>query len=1145
MREEYKHYFYEIRRRTEDLYRIANKVKRESLDPSPICEVYLATNLSERVEGLLKDYGIVNISKRIDELLKNYNKEITALKIAEEIVYGKYGRFDEEKSAELALRTALAILTEGITAAPLQGISHVKIKRNIDETKYLAVYYAGPIRSAGGTEQALTVFIADYIRQLLHLDRYKPIEDEVKRYIEEIRLYERYVGRFQYHNSEEDIEKAVRMIPIEVTGIPTTNVEVSIQRNLQRVETNRLRGGACRVINDGVIGKASKLIKIIRSIGFQGWEWLSELSKQEEEKDVSKEKYLEDVIVGRPIFSYPSRVGGFRLRYGRSRNTGIAAIGLNPTTMYILGEFLAIGTQVKIEAPGKSGIVVPVDSIQGPIVKLIDDSVIKVESISEAEKIKEKIKEIIFLGDILISYGDFLENNCKLLPSGYVEEWWNKEVLERIKEKFQDQLSLLSSKVLIDKSRIEEIILMRSKPSADEAIKISEELEVPLHPAYTYYWKGVNIGDIALLKEFFSKEGIKNDREIIFTYDKKVKKILEDMRVPHKYNVDKKELSLNEEDVKILRFCLSGNFEKIMKAENGLEAINLISRIKIRDIAPTFIGLRMGRPEKAKERKMKPPIHALFPIGLKEKSNRNIIEAASKKYVEVEVTTRVCEKCGKKTIYTICDNCKNLTRELKICKKCGTKTIESKCNKCGEITQPLLKQEIDLYEELKRACLNLELLAPPKMVKGVKKLMNEKRIPEPLEKGILRAKNDVFVYKDGTIRFDVTNAPLTHFKPKEVKVSIGKLIELGYTKDIYGNELRNDEQILELKIQDVVIPVDAADYFIKASRFIDELLTRYYKTEPFYNIKKREDLIGHIIVGLAPHTSSGVIGRIIGFTDAKVCYAHPYWHAAKRRNCDGDEDSIMLALDVFLNFSKEYLPEKIGGFMDSPLVVTLIIDPSEVDDEVFNMETCEEYPLEFYEKTMLNVDPKEVIEIIEKVKDRLGKQSQYEGIRFTINTTSIDKGPKISAYKRLKTINEKILSQIKMSEKICAVNVRDVVERLLQHHFIPDLVGNLRAFSTQTIRCTKCNTKYSRPPLSGKCRKCGGKLSLTVHRSNIIKYILFTNRLIERYKLPVHYRQKLNLIEKEIQLLFDKGEKERQSKIIMFINKKDNEEDFA
>ncbi|MCS7368302.1 MAG: DNA polymerase II large subunit [archaeon GBS-70-058] len=1138
MSESYREYFNKLKLKVKELYELADKVKKNSFDPSQKCEIYLANNLAERVEGLLHEYGVTNLSERVNELLKKNNKEIVALKIAEEIVYGKYGNFDIEKRAEIALRAALAILTEGITAAPIQGISSVKIKRNLDKTKYLAVYYAGPIRSAGGTEQALTVFIADYIRQLLHLDKYKPTDNEVKRYIEEIRLYEKYVGKFQCHNSEEEIEKAVRRIPIEVTGVPTTQIEVSINRDLPRVETNKLRGGACRVINDGVLGKASKLMKIVKSIGMQEWEWLSEISKKEEEIEESfNEKYLEDVIIGRPIFAHPSKVGGFRLRYGRSRNTGIAAIGLNPYTMAILGDFLAIGTQVKMETPGKSGLVMSVDTIWGPIVKLNDESVIRIMSQADVDRARDKVKEIIFLGDILISYGDFLENNCQLLPAGYDEQWWSEEVLLKIKEKCNADLNILESKIQIDKERLSKILFEYAKPSAEEAIKIAMELEVPLHPIYSYYWKGVRPSDILYLRNWILNGTKKymDSSNVALDYDQKIKTILEDIWIPHVYDHDEGKIILNKEDFKILEVCLSGYSEKILDAKNGLEAINLISKIKIRDIAPTFIGLRMGRPEKAKERKMKPPIHALFPVGEIKNNNRNIIEAAVNRNVEIDAAIRICGKCGKKTIYYRCDECGGETLEVRVCKKCGLNTFEDKCRRCHEETIPLRKQVFDIYEELKRACINLDITSPPRIVKGVKKLMNKHKTPEPLEKGILRAKHDVFVYKDGTIRFDATNAPLTHFKPKEIKTPIEKLKELGYMKDIYGNELRSDEQILELKVQDIIIPVEAADYLVKVSRFIDELLIRYYKAEPFYNIKRKEDLIGHIVIGLAPHTSCGVIGRIIGITDAKVCFAHPYWHAAKRRNCDGDEDSIILALDAFLNFSKTYLPEKVGGYMDAPLVVTLVIDPHEVDDEVFNMETCSKYPIEFYEKTLTNADPRAVSEIIEKVRDRIGKISQYEGLMFTIDTTYIDKGPKISAYKKLRTMNEKIILQIKMAEKIHAVNVKDVVERILQHHCIPDLMGNLRAFSTQIVRCTKCNAKYIRPPLSGKCKKCGGNLSLTVHKSNIMKYMVFAENLVAKYNLPIYYKQRLDLIKKEIQLLFEKSEKGKQSKIIDFL----------
>ena len=64
----------------------------------------------------------------------------------------------------------------------------------------------------------------------------------------------------------------------------------------------------------------------------------------------------------------------------------------------------------------------------------------------------------------------------------------------------------------------------------------------------------------------------------------------------------------------------------------------------------------------------------------------------------------------------------------------------------------------------------------------------------------------------------------------------------------------------------------------------------------FYNIRKLENLTGHLTIGLAPHTSAGSLSRIIGFTDAQVCYAHPFYHAAKRRNADGDEDGAGVRL---------------------------------------------------------------------------------------------------------------------------------------------------------------------------------------------------------------------------------------------------------
>ena len=55
-------------------------------------------------------------------------------------------RFGEEREEVLdhAIRTAMALLTEGVVAAPTEGIAKVGIGKNDDGTEYLKIYYAGP-----------------------------------------------------------------------------------------------------------------------------------------------------------------------------------------------------------------------------------------------------------------------------------------------------------------------------------------------------------------------------------------------------------------------------------------------------------------------------------------------------------------------------------------------------------------------------------------------------------------------------------------------------------------------------------------------------------------------------------------------------------------------------------------------------------------------------------------------------------------------------------------------------------------------------------------------------------------------------------------------------------------------------------------
>ncbi len=228
MSKEHQQYTAVLEKSLESVYAAARKARERGLDPALSPEPEVAKDLAELVEGLV---GPPGVAESIRDLSKKLPREELAFKIAEQIVYGKFGHMDAREAAEQAIRTALAILTEGITAAPLQGVARVAIKSNPDRTKYLAIYYAGPIRSAGGTEQALTLVIGDFVRRLLGLDRYKPTEEEVRRFIEEVRLFERAVARFQYHVSDEELRRAVQSIPVEVTGTESDPIEVSSFRN--------------------------------------------------------------------------------------------------------------------------------------------------------------------------------------------------------------------------------------------------------------------------------------------------------------------------------------------------------------------------------------------------------------------------------------------------------------------------------------------------------------------------------------------------------------------------------------------------------------------------------------------------------------------------------------------------------------------------------------------------------------------------------------------------------------------------------------------------------------------------------------------------------------------------------------------------
>ncbi len=1152
-------YYNQISKEVERCYKIANEARIKGLDPETFPEIPKASDVASRVEELI---GPIGVGARIRELCEQMDREPAAFKIAKEIVNSDTWTHEDarEDRAIQAIRTALGILTEGITAAPIEGIDDVKIKKNKDGSEYLVLYYSGPIRSAGGTTVALTVVLGDIVRKELGLSEYKCLEEEVERYIEEINM--RKVS-LQYPSTVEEVRFAAMHVPIEINGKPTVEDEVSGFRNLERVETNKVRGGALLVLNDGICGKAHKLDKITKKNKIEGWDWLEvlksgKLRKSSEEKNkkdglavAPKLKYLEGIVAGRPVFSYPSKRGGFRLRYGRCRNTGFAAVGLNPVTMLIgTNGFIASGTQLITERPGKGSVVLPVDTIEGPIVKLKNEAVVKVESLKQAQELEGRVEKVLFMGDILIGFGEFLENNHVALPSGYCEEWWAEE-LRVARDKLKGEIlreiySKISDKKL--KRFIEDPLYF--KPTPMDAFQISIMFNIPLHPSYTYHWNEITVEDFLLLFESLQKCQIQrndNKKELRIKNESRVKDILERLGISHELKKDLIIFTQKADEVLIKLFKLDDNGLEIPDIKPNDEILDILTRmtgIKIRAKAMHYIGGRMGRPEKSKERRMKAPINVLFPIEDAGGSQRNVIHAIEKKKIaQVDLVNKRCPKCGKDTILNTCQKCHVRTKIVYICPKCQIEVEQDKCPAC-ESTYLLAysKKRINFSQRINTLLRKLKVQRP-KVIKCVRGLINEVKIPELLEKGILRARNNVFVYKDGTVRFDATDAPLTHFTPREINVSIPKLNELGYFEDYQKKSLSSIDQIVEIKPQDIIISKNGQDYLTRVATFIDELLEKVYGLPPFYNIKKPQDLVGHLVLGLAPHISAGIVGRIIGFTNANVGYAHPYFHAAKRRNCDSDEDGIMLLLDALINFSRHYLPPSRGGMMDAPLILNLIANPDEIDDEVYNLEVHDRFPLEFYEKTFEYPPPKDLLQHVDIVEKRKGSIEQYEGFKFTHNISNINVGPLHTQYSQIKKVSDKIKHQLELARRIRAVDVSDVTLRVINTHFIPDIYGNLRKFGTQTFRCKDCNTIYRRLPLTGKCDKirngelCNGDLLLTVYQGSIVKYLNLAQSLADKYGLKDYLVQRLSLVEDYVHSIFeDDRNKKKQRKIEAFLS---------
>ena len=1184
----YEEYIKNLHEAADATYEIAEQARSKGLDPKITVEIPRAKDLADRTQKLLEFLHPRNTAEQIRELTVKYdgNRERVAIEVArivcaEYYLYGELvncsdcggsgeikkgtwvsecydcggsgnmmgftnemGAYDfqttmktftercktplwkagEESQflSELAIYhgvcAGLAVLTEGILVAPLEGVVSARFIGNKDGSHSLAISFAGPIRSAGGTGQALSVLIADVIRRDFGLKNPIMSFEEIERYKEETGAYARGL---QHRPSNPEIEIIVKSCPIYIDGEGVGN-EVTGQRDLPRVKTNKVREGMLLVVCEGLVLKAPKILKYVDDLKLDGWEWLRPFakgsSKGTDNEVKPNTKFISDVLAGRPIFSLPMETGGFRLRYGRSRLAGLATTSLHPATMTALSGFVIIGTQMKYERPGKGTVSTPCDSIDGPYIEFKDGSAKTIENFEDLDlqyptDPDYKIEKIWDLGEILIPVGEFLENNHILLESPYVKEW--------------------AEQVCTEKG----LTYPESFEEAMEQVKLG----LPLAPCYLPFLSDIDDNDFDTLLNGITENGeILTDDARTICY-----------RLAVNVKCSKGNYFLSGKRAEILKhWAKSANKSPTvgnllaMKALGPLKkSINYRSRVTYR------IGARMGKPEGSKHREMKPPIHTMFPVGHKISSKRLISDAA-KRDDAIQVGIRVCETCGEFTSKGVhCD--KNTVfhgnewvgKEDELWDEISAKALWEKSLKQVHEIENKQGDSIAFGEKT-----NKKMTSANPAVKGVKGMNSREKTSENMIKGILRHKNEISTFRDGTIRFDMVDITITHFKPSEIGITVKQARELGY-------DVEHEDDVVELRPQDVVIPMNCTEGLFNTTKYIDDLLVTLYGMDRFYNCDSWEDLVGHLIMGIAPHTSGAILSRIIGFADIKGHYGHPYFHAAKRRNCDGDIDAILLLLDGLINFSKSFLSAFRGGMMDAPLILTTTIIPTEIDKEALNVDTMWKYPVSFYEGTMDRPVAKEATNSlgIETVEVRLKKGlNTFEGFGYTHETTDACQSPKNNPYNTLESMKEKTMMQFELGNVIRAVDNKIQAGKLINRHLIRDMRGNLRAYGQQKTRCTKCGASYRRVPITGKCitvlKKdaenpltgeiedliCNHKLILTVHHGSVKKYDGLIAQIIEQYGCDDYTNNLYQLVSSWVADTFSSDEETEQRRLDEF-----------
>ena len=156
-------------------------------------------------------------------------------------------------------------------------------------------------------------------------------------------------------------------------------------------------------------------------------------------------------------------------------------------------------------------------------------------------------------------------------------------------------------------------------------------MKLALHPKYSFYWESISIDELLLLQKELVKrfntadtgQAIQHFKSPELDYQSKLKDILERLGVVHSLKNDGQLIVLNDmnqvNSLYMLLYQDKNNIDvkQLRTKISTHDYVFEISGITVKQKFASSIAVPVGRPEKAAERKMKPPVHVLFPVGNK------------------------------------------------------------------------------------------------------------------------------------------------------------------------------------------------------------------------------------------------------------------------------------------------------------------------------------------------------------------------------------------------------------------------------------------------------------------------------------------------------------------------------------------------